>query len=330
MKSDFLTENLIGSFDSKLQLSDLIVIEEIQRMQDLFSDVTGVASVITSPEGTSLTKPSNFCRLCQLVRSTEIGLANCIKSDMLISCNIISSELSLQPCLSAGLWDTGAKIMVDNIHLANWMIGQIRNEDADLQKIKDYAEVIGVDRVEFENALSEVQVMSPEQFKKVANMLTLFVNEFVEKIYKNTQLKHQNTLLHQSQELLSITLNSIGDGVISTDKEGHIVGMNPIAENLTGWKLKDATGKPLTEILKIVNSHTRQVVENPVQKVISGGKIIGLANHTVLIAKDGNEYQIADSAAPIKNKEGEICGVVLVFSDITEKYNNEEIINSFS
>jgi len=132
--------------------------------------------------------------------------------------------------------------------------------------------------------------------------------------------------LWQVQEEFRATLYSIGDGVISTDINGFIVYMNPIAETLCGWELKDALGKPLTEVFKIINSDTRKVVVNPVNMVLKKGEIVGLANHTVLISKNGNEYQIADSAAPIKNKEGEISGVVLVFSDVTQKYAADKAI----
>jgi PAS domain S-box-containing protein len=135
-----------------------------------------------------------------------------------------------------------------------------------------------------------------------------------------TDRKRAEESLQKSEENLSITLNSIGDGVISIDINGLIANMNPVAEKLCGWKLSDAKGKPLTEVFQIINAETRQSVADPVEKVLENGEIAGLANHTVLVSKDGNEYQISDSAAPIKNKFGTITGVVLVFSDATEDY----------
>ena len=146
------------------------------------------------------------------------------------------------------------------------------------------------------------------------NELLLNFNKALEK-----KVEERTAELKESQENLFTTLHSIGDGVISTDKDGLIVNMNPVAENLCGWTLADAAGKPLTEVFKIINSETKETAIDPVKKVLQSGKIIGLANHTLLISKDGNEYQIADSAAPIK-KDGEVTGVVLVFSDVTEKY----------
>ncbi len=141
-----------------------------------------------------------------------------------------------------------------------------------------------------------------------------------------TARKYAEESLRKSEENLSITLNSIGDGVISTDINGMVAGMNPMAEKLCGWSLADASGKPLTEVFRIINADTREIVINPVDKVLEKGEVVGLANHTVLISKNGKEYQIADSAAPIKNKDGEISGVVLVFSDVTETYEIQKQI----
>lgn len=140
-------------------------------------------------------------------------------------------------------------------------------------------------------------------------------------------IKITNPLIDEivrSEENLSITLNSIGDGVITTNEHGLVTRLNPVAEYLCGWNSEDAKGKPIEEIFCIVNANTRTAVINPVKTVIEKGTIVGLANHTLLISKDGREYQIADSAAPIKNKEGKIVGVVFTFHDVTEKYETEK------
>ncbi|MEI7903213.1 MAG: PAS domain S-box protein, partial [bacterium] len=119
---------------------------------------------------------------------------------------------------------------------------------------------------------------------------------------------------------LAITLNSIGDAVISTDLAGNIIQMNPVAESLTGWTLAEAAGRPLAEVFHILNAQTRQPVPNPVATVLETGQIVGLANHTVLLARDGSEYQVADSASPIRDADGPTQGVVLVFRDVTQEY----------
>ncbi|MCP4612068.1 MAG: response regulator, partial [Planctomycetes bacterium] len=112
--------------------------------------------------------------------------------------------------------------------------------------------------------------------------------------------KHQiDRELKESRQWLQTTLQSIGDAVIATDIDGKIKFMNPVAESLTGWSQAEATGRDIMEVFRIVNEKSGQAVENPVEKVFRSGKIVGLANHTVLIAKDGRKIPIDDSAAPI-------------------------------
>jgi PAS domain S-box-containing protein len=124
---------------------------------------------------------------------------------------------------------------------------------------------------------------------------------------------------NQQRESLRVTLRSIGDAVITTDAEGRVTSLNPVAVSLTGWAQDAAAGRPLEEVFRIVNERTRRTVENPVQKVLAVGKIVGLANHTVLLARDGTERAIDDSAAPIRDAEGRLRGVVLIFRDVSER-----------
>ncbi len=132
--------------------------------------------------------------------------------------------------------------------------------------------------------------------------------------------------LRRSEQRWSTTLASIGDAVISTDLKGRITFMNDVAEELTGWTLSEASEKLVTEIFNIVNEQTRLVVDDPVSQVLEKGLIVGLANHTVLIRKDGSEIPIDDSGAPIVDKDGKISGVVLIFRDITERKKAEAAI----
>jgi PAS domain S-box-containing protein len=133
------------------------------------------------------------------------------------------------------------------------------------------------------------------------------------------ETKQAEEALRKSEETLRATLNSIGDAVISTDTEGRVASMNPVAESLAGWSEKEATGQPLETVFRIVNEQTGQSVKSPVTNVLKSGHIVGLANHTLLIARDGREIPIADSGAPIRNDAGEITGVVLVFCDQTKE-----------
>lgn len=141
-----------------------------------------------------------------------------------------------------------------------------------------------------------------------------------------TETKVAADRLRLSEENLAITLNSIGDAVIATDADGLVSRMNPTAELLTGWPLHEARGKPLQDIFQIVHTQTRAPAPNPITRVKNQGQAIGLTSQTTLIARDGSEYQIFDSAAPIRNANGHLMGIVMVFSDVTEKYRTEEAL----
>ena len=154
---------------------------------------------------------------------------------------------------------------------------------------------------------------------KLLIMLILAISGVViGEIFRQLLIHKENS--DEIAENLNITLNSIGDAVISTDLEGNIVNMNPVAEQLTGWKINQAIGKDINAIFKIFNSYDNQETINPIHEVLATKKIVGLANHTKLVSKDGNEYQISDSAAPIIDSKGDITGVVLVFRNVTQEY----------
>ncbi len=134
-----------------------------------------------------------------------------------------------------------------------------------------------------------------------------------------SEITERSEQLSESRLWFQTTLESIGDAVIACDVGGRVKFTNAVAQKLTGWTLDDAMGKPLETVFHIVHENTRAIVENPVEKVRRLGQVIGLANHTVLIARGGREYMIDDSAAPIKSGAGEMIGVVLVFRDVTEE-----------
>lgn len=125
--------------------------------------------------------------------------------------------------------------------------------------------------------------------------------------------------INDQRELLRVTLSSIGDGVITTDVQGRVVFLNTVAQFLTGWGQEEAQGRPLTEVFKIVNESTRRDVDNPALRALREGAIVGLANHTLLVRRDGSETPIDDSAAPIRDRDGESQGAVLVFRDISDR-----------
>ncbi len=136
----------------------------------------------------------------------------------------------------------------------------------------------------------------------------------------NSKLEQTNLVLQDKEEKLSVTLSSIGDAVIATDAKGCVALMNPIAEKLTGWTQAQAEGRAVSEIFDIINKATRLPSIVPVGEALAHGITQGLANHTVLIARDGSEYDIADSCAPIRDRSDQVVGAVLVFRDVTKEY----------
>jgi PAS domain S-box-containing protein len=132
-------------------------------------------------------------------------------------------------------------------------------------------------------------------------------------------LERRTEELQQQREWFEVTLASIGDAVITTDVEGHVTFLNPVAEVMTGWPQSDAQGQPLGNVFRIINEETRQPADDPIAKVLETGWVVGLANHTALQARDGTELSIEDSAAPIRNPQGQIVGVVMVFHDVTSR-----------
>jgi len=139
-----------------------------------------------------------------------------------------------------------------------------------------------------------------------------------------SERKRAQEALAKREKWFSTTLGSIGDAVIATDMNGAVTFMNSVAQSLTGWSLEDAQGKSMDLVFDIVNKETRRPVENPVKKVFRDGKVVGLADHTILLSKGGKDFDIEDSAAPIVTNTGEELGVILVFRDITDQKLAEE------
>ena len=192
--------------------------------------------------------------------------------------------------------------------------------------------------IEINNAINKVEngedtvnitnINRKDELGKVAgafNNMLVYLKTKRELNELNLTLAHQKTL-----ELFRVTLMSIGDGVLSADNKGNVVNMNPVAEKLTGWTFDEAKGRPLFEIFNIVNSRTRAKCENLIEKVLKNGETVGLGNDTLLLSRTGASYNISDSAAPIRDANGELSGVVLTFRDISEEYKKQEEIMQIS
>jgi len=184
-----------------------------------------------------------------------------------------------------------------------------------------------------ETTLQKVIVTDIQHFEIVEYLLIviivifgLFVGVL---LYRHDSIQTKTLqVLHAKEENLRITLNSIADAVIVTNTIGLITYMNPVALKLTGWSLKHACEKPVLDVFNIVDAHTREPVQDPVEKVFKTKAIVSLANDTILVAKDGSEYQISHSAAPICAADGQIDGVILIFRDVSEEYALHESLKA--
>lgn len=184
---DLPTSTPLAGGVSDLKLGDLLNIDELQEIQDAFALSTGVASIITDTQGQPITRPSNFCRLCeQIIRKTEKGQLNCYRSDAALG-RLHPEGPIQQKCLSGGLWDAGTSICAGDRHIANWLIGQVLEEPVDEEKMVGYAREIGADEEAFRGALAEVTRMPLKQFENVSRALYLIATQLSKLAIRNAQ-----------------------------------------------------------------------------------------------------------------------------------------------
>ena len=219
-------------------------------------------------------------------------------------------------------------IILATIPLTIVLIRTRRGITSSLSSLSKGAAIVGSGNIDFkieEKAKDEVGDLS-RAFNKMTTQLKTVTASKTDLEKEIEERKKAQEGLRASEEKWSTTLSSIGDGVIAVNVEGRITFMNAVAEQLTGWSVDEASTMPVTDVFKIINEKTRKTVECPIDRVLKEGIIIGLANHTILVRKDGTEIPIDDSGAPIRGREGNTVGVVLVFHDITENKKGEEAL----
>ena len=268
------------------RFDELFVIEEIQELQDALADSLGLASLITTTDGTPLTRPSNFCQLCDsIVRQTSLGRKNCERSDKQLG-KYNPSGPRVQRCLSAGLWDAGAAIRVGGHHIANWLIGQARVAGESDEFIRNYAREMGADEEEAAQAYSKLPELDKASFQRHAYLLYVLAQQLSNAAYQNVQQARfieERRLAANERRNLETYLQGIVDSMpsilIGVDEEGKITLWNQLAEQESGMQTQDAIGRPLlevfprltnvTEAIEYVRSHSspltlpRQRLENP-------------------------------------------------------------------
>lgn len=219
-----------------------------------------------------------------------------------------------------------------------WKIPRELLEVGDARAIQQHAAEMTKDPRTFVARIAEIYQSAPEETSDLIELSDGRVLERVSKIqrvgdrplgrvwsYRDVTERHAADLkLQEQREWFEVTLSSIGDAVITTDVNGRVTFMNPVAEQMTGWKLAEAKGRDMPEVFKIISEETGEPAEEPVARVLATGTVIGLANHTALVDRRGQMRAIEDSAAPIRDPAGRMTGVVIVFHDVTERRRADE------
>ncbi|MDA3800139.1 MAG: PocR ligand-binding domain-containing protein [Kiritimatiellae bacterium] len=317
-----------------LDLSDIIDVKVIQSIMEDFYKLTGMLGALLDSSGNVLVAVGwqDICK--NFHRCHPESSKNCIESDTILTTDVQPGEFKAYRCKN-NMWDMVTPIILGDRHVGNVFIGQFfyEDEEVDVELFKQQAKLYGFDETEYLVALEKVPHFSRETvnacmhfYSKLADIIATQSYSAIKMSRMLVASKNTELALADEKERLAVTLRSIGDGVITTDMQGNVIMLNKAAENLTGWKSDEAAGHPLPDVFNIINEITRKKCENPVEQVLATSGTIKLANHTCLISKNGREIIIADSGAPIRDAEGKIIGVVLVFRDMTEKQKLDESI----
>ncbi len=238
---------------------DLFNLSDIQHLQDLYADAFGVAALITRPDGTPITQPSNFTDLCsRFVRKTEQGKRNCMLSDAAIGRHNPAGPI-VQPCLSAGLWDAGASITVGGRHIANWLIGQVRNETQKEEQIMAYARDLDLDETQFYSAYLRVPQMSRERFESVAQVIFFAANQLSRSAYQNLQQARfiaEKARTEASLRLTQFCVDHANMGIFQIRMDGTIRSANPYAAKMLGYTTEELCLLSIPDIDLSVGSDT--------------------------------------------------------------------------
>lgn len=359
------TDQATTGADPGLKLEELIDVETLQEIQDAFSAATGVASVITDPEGRPITRTSNFCRLCaDIIRKTPRGLANCMASDAALGRSNPDGP-TIQHCLSGGLWDGGASITVGDRHIANWLAGQVMDETVDREKILAYVREIGADEEASRIALDEVTRMPRTQFEHVCRFLFIVARQISDLAYRNMLLKQEiEQRRHAEEEFREANeeLSAANEELVAADEElrqqferlqeqeqelresegrfrevlenAQLVAVILDPEGritFCNQYLLDLTGWRLREVLNqswfdlFVPEEERAQTEAVFRSFFSDGNP---QTHHVndLRTRQGTRRTISWSTTRLRDAEGKTLAITSLGQDITERKRNEQAI----
>lgn len=312
-----------------ISFEELFNPEEIQRLQDLYAEAFGVAALITRPDGTPITKPSNFTDFCgRFVRKTLKGTLNCMHSDMMVGRHNPHGP-NIQPCLSAGLCNAGASITVGGRHIANWLIGQVRNETLNEEEILNYSNVIGADPEEFRAAYLQVPIMTQEQFDRAAQVVFTLANQLSTYAYQNVQqarfiterrqaefrLEAALVKLRDSEDRFKTIFDSVNDAILVQDRTtGDTLEVNARMCAMYGYTREDALKIDMGDRSSGEPPYTKDHALEWIRKTIESGPQLfeWRAKH-----RDGHLFwvEVNMKTATIGGRE---C-ILVVVRDITER-----------
>ena len=301
-----------------IRFEDIFQIDEIQRLQDEFAVAVGLSSIITRPDGTHITAPSNFSRMCALIRGSEKGGENCAQSDALTA-GVRYDGPIIERCIGAGFWDAAASIVVDGQHIASWMVGQVRDETRNLDDLLSYAREIGVDEAEFAAAYEAMPFMPTEKFHQVACFLTTLANQLSATIYHNmTQTRaiaarqHAEEELRAKEILLRTVFQTIPDVLFLKDPQGVYLMCNQRVESVFG--IPEVVGKTDYDLspVKVANELTRND-----QMTISNATFT--RSERWITFADGHRELLEMTKAPFYDDQGKLIGILGLGHDITQR-----------
>lgn len=306
----------------QIEFSELFDIKKIQCLQDEFSNATGVASLITDPRGNPLTQPSNFCRLCSIIRGTEKGSANCHRSDASLG-RPKSEGPSIQPCMSGGLWDAGAAITVGGHHVANWLIGQVRDESQSEESMRRYAREIGADENEVVEALSEVPSMSNDKFRQVSKVLFTLATQLSDIAYQNIRqarfihdLTNTKAELADTRNYLSNIIDSMPSILVGLDADCKVTQWNMEAARDTGISSLKAHGQALSKVLKRIDAK-KDHIDAAIQSRTPRSFFLETRQEGGVKHENVTVYPLVANG---------VQGAVVRIDDITERINMEKLL----
>ncbi|MDD5640231.1 MAG: PAS domain S-box protein [Syntrophales bacterium] len=312
-----------------INFDDLFSLDDIQLIQDLFAEVTGVASLITTPEGTPITKPSKFCRLCgEIVRQTEQGVKRCQDSDARMG-RLCLDGPNVQHCFSAGLCNAGASISVGGKHIPNWMIGQVRDKTVNEEKLRDYARELGVAEEEFITAFYEVPVMSPDKFKKVAQALFVLASQLSAMAYQNiqqarfiTETQRAEAALRESESRFRDIADNALEWIWELDAEGRFTYSSSAVEKLLGYTPEEILNKYFYDFFHPEDKE--EMRKRALDKFFAKIPPRDFIHRT--IHKNGKTVWISTNGVILLDDQGNLKGMRGANTDITERLQAEQAL----